>query len=186
MAAAKAALDEAARPRRRTLRCVGVRPGRAKMDAAKQAVRGPLQVRRGQGGADEAARLAGNAAHGRRRREASALEEEARRRPRKSARRKAEEEARRLEEERLKKYPPIYTVQRGDSLWRITGMEKIYDNPIYWPIVYDANGDQIARSGPDLPRAGAADPARHVRGGDERRSCTRLWRQARSGWAEEE
>ena len=48
----------------------------------------------------------------------------------------------------LAKFPPSYTVQKGDSLWAITGMDTIYGNSIYWPIVYDANDQSIAD--PDL------------------------------------
>jgi nucleoid-associated protein YgaU len=97
--------------------------------------------------AKDAARLAANAAQAAVA-ERKRLDEEERRRAEEEARRKAEEEARRLAEERLKKYPPIYTVEKGDFLWRIAGMESIYGNSVYWPVVYDANGDLI--SDPDL------------------------------------
>ena len=75
------------------------------------------------------------------------LEEEARlaeeRRKREEAERK-----RREAEELARRFPPVYTVERGDSLWRITGMETIYGHPKFWPIVHDANSGQIAD--PDL------------------------------------
>ncbi len=45
-------------------------------------------------------------------------------------------------------FPPTYVVKKGDYLWRISGMERIYKNPIYWPIIHDANSGKIAD--PDL------------------------------------
>lgn len=36
-----------------------------------------------------------------------------------------------------------YTVQRGDSLWRIAGMGNHYDDPYQWPLIYRANTDKI-------------------------------------------
>jgi hypothetical protein len=75
------------------------------------------------------------------------LEEEARlaeeRRKREEAERK-----RREEEELKRRFPPVYTVESGDSLWKITGMERIYGHSKFWPIVHDANSGQIAD--PDL------------------------------------
>ena len=59
-----------------------------------------------------------------------------------------EEEARLAEERRKRRFPPVYTVESGDSLWKITGMERIYGHSKFWPIVHDANSGQIAD--PDL------------------------------------
>lgn len=36
-----------------------------------------------------------------------------------------------------------YSVERGDSLWRISGKDEIYGNPYQWPLIYKANRDQI-------------------------------------------
>lgn len=36
-----------------------------------------------------------------------------------------------------------YTVERGDSLWRISGKDSVYGNPYQWPLIYKANRDQI-------------------------------------------
>jgi hypothetical protein len=41
-----------------------------------------------------------------------------------------------------------YTVQRGDTLWGISGQETIYHDPFMWPMIYKANRDQI--HDPDL------------------------------------
>jgi nucleoid-associated protein YgaU len=39
--------------------------------------------------------------------------------------------------------PRQYTVERGDSLWKISGKERIYGDPVRWPRIYRANRDQI-------------------------------------------
>lgn len=36
-----------------------------------------------------------------------------------------------------------YTVERGDSLWAISGKQEIYGNPYEWPLIYKANQDKI-------------------------------------------
>lgn len=36
-----------------------------------------------------------------------------------------------------------YTVNTGDSLWRISGYDDIYGNPYQWPLIYKANRDKI-------------------------------------------
>jgi len=41
-----------------------------------------------------------------------------------------------------------YRVIRGDSLWKISGKEKIYNDPLQWLKIYSANRDQI--SNPDV------------------------------------
>jgi nucleoid-associated protein YgaU len=76
------------------------------------------------------------------------LDEEARKAE--EARRRAEEEARRRAEDDAwnKAHPPNYVVQRGDYLWRIAGMNKIYEASKFWPLIYDANRSKI--TDPDL------------------------------------
>ncbi len=44
--------------------------------------------------------------------------------------------------------PTSYTVVRGDCLWKISGKEAIYADPLKWPRLYRANRDQI--KDPDL------------------------------------
>ena len=39
--------------------------------------------------------------------------------------------------------PDQYRVRRGDSLWSISGQERIYHNPLMWPILYKANRQQL-------------------------------------------
>lgn len=41
-----------------------------------------------------------------------------------------------------------YTVQRGDTLWGISSQEAIYNNALMWPLIYQANQNQI--QDPDL------------------------------------
>jgi nucleoid-associated protein YgaU len=36
-----------------------------------------------------------------------------------------------------------YTVVKGDCLWKISGKSEIYNDPFQWPLIYDANRDQI-------------------------------------------
>jgi len=36
-----------------------------------------------------------------------------------------------------------YTVVKGDCLWNISGKPAIYNDPFQWPLIYDANRDQI-------------------------------------------
>lgn len=42
----------------------------------------------------------------------------------------------------------LYTVVKGDHLWKIAGKEAHYNNPFAWPKIYGANRDQIKN--PDL------------------------------------
>jgi len=44
--------------------------------------------------------------------------------------------------------PETYTVEKGDFLYKISGKEKIYNDPLKWPRLYRANRDQI--KDPDL------------------------------------
>lgn len=39
--------------------------------------------------------------------------------------------------------PESYTVVKGDFLYKISGYEKIYNNPLKWPVLYRANRDKI-------------------------------------------
>jgi len=36
-----------------------------------------------------------------------------------------------------------YEVERGDSLWSISGKAETYNNPYQWPLIYKANRDKI-------------------------------------------
>lgn len=36
-----------------------------------------------------------------------------------------------------------YQVERGDSLWGISGKAEIYGNPYQWPLIYKKNSDKI-------------------------------------------
>lgn len=47
---------------------------------------------------------------------------------------------------RESQYPPYYEVKKNDSLWRIAGSEKIYDNHYKWIEIFYANQDKIADS----------------------------------------
>lgn len=119
----------------------------AKVTEARQLFMDPCKYAEATATARDAARLADNAAQAAVA-ERKRLDEEERLRA-EAERLRQEEEARRLEEERLKNMlPPTYTVMKGDSLWSISGMEKIYKDSIYWPIIHDANGGLIAD--PDL------------------------------------
>lgn len=113
----------------------------AKLSAAKSAAKDPCRY-------DEATALAAEGRHGAQRAAAEAADEKARleeqRRREEEERLRAEEERRRAEEERLRRFPPTYTVQQGDSLWRIAGMETVYGNPTYWPLLYQANESSIS------------------------------------------
>jgi len=41
-----------------------------------------------------------------------------------------------------------YVVVKGDCLWNIADQKEIYDDPFQWPLIYQANRDQIKN--PDL------------------------------------
>jgi nucleoid-associated protein YgaU len=36
-----------------------------------------------------------------------------------------------------------YTVVKGDSLWKISGKQAVYNDPFLWPVIYKANRTQI-------------------------------------------
>lgn len=184
VAAAKTAMEAARKAEAESLVPSAWGQAKAKMQEAGTLFADPCKYAEAKAAADEAARLAGNATQAAIA-ERKRLDEEARLKAEEEARRKAEAEARRLEEERLKKYPPVYTVQRGDSLWSITGMEKIYDNPVYWPIVYDANGNLI--QDPDLIYPGQElQIPRGMSEADMKTKLHGLWGKLGSAWAEEE
>jgi nucleoid-associated protein YgaU len=147
MEAAQAAMAEAESAEAPTLVASAYAKAGEKWAEAQQLYKDPCKYGEATAAANDAARLAGNAAQAAIA-ERKRLDEEAARLAEEEARRKAEEEARRLAEEELKKHPPTYTVDKGDSLWMISGMEKIYADSIFWPVIYDANGDAI--SDPDL------------------------------------
>lgn len=60
-----------------------------------------------------------------------------------NALRQHQEEMARLAEAKKPVEMDSYTVQRGDSLWRISGKSEIYGNPYQWPLIYKANRDKI-------------------------------------------
>lgn len=123
----------------------GLSQAEGKLAEAKGSMSDPCDYLEAKRLAEDATRQANNA------REAALAEkrriEEERRRAEEERRRK-EEEARRAEQERLNMFPPTYVVKKGDYLWRISGMDRIYKNPIFWPIIHDANSGKIAD--PDL------------------------------------
>jgi nucleoid-associated protein YgaU len=121
--------------------------GKAKLESAKKKAGDPCTWREAAAeakAAEDSLRRARNAAIAEKKR----LEEEARKAE--EARRRAEEEARRKAEQEAwrKAHPPNYVVRRGDNLWDISGMSKIYDASKFWPLIYDANRGQI--NDPDL------------------------------------
>jgi nucleoid-associated protein YgaU len=63
-------------------------------------------------------------------------------------RKQKEREAREAAERRLNELPPSYTVVKGDSLWKISGSDKIYKNSMYWGLLHEANIASV--SDPDL------------------------------------
>jgi len=42
----------------------------------------------------------------------------------------------------MPQYGSVYVVKKGDTLWGIS--EKFYQNPLYWPIIWDSNKDKVA------------------------------------------
>ncbi len=44
--------------------------------------------------------------------------------------------------------PTTHTVVKGECLWFIAGYDRIYGNPLRWPLIYKANKDRIKN--PDL------------------------------------
>ena len=145
---AEAALEQARQAETARYNATGFGQAETKLAEAAGAMKDPCRYASAKTLADDAARQAGQAreaalAEKRRQEEQARLAEEERRR-------KEEEEARRLAEEQRQRdaKPGTYVVQRGDYLWRIAAMDKIYHKPIYWPLIADANSGQIKN--PDL------------------------------------
>jgi len=147
LSAAEAAVDGARQAEAGSLVSTKFSAAEAQLAEARSLFSDPCKYGEASAAAKQASRLAEDARQAALA-EKKRLEEDARRRAEEEARRRAEEEARRAAEERLKRFPPNYTVVKGDSLWKISGMGTIYDKSIYWPIVYDSNDDQIRD--PDL------------------------------------
>ncbi len=134
IAEASDALAAAGKAEAETYAASEYRKARSTLDRAKNELKDPCGYLRARDLAREAAGLArqsGKTAIAEKQR----LEEE---------RRRAEEEARRLEEERRRRAKPAtYTVVRGDSLWRISSMDRIYGDPLLWPVLYEENRNMI-------------------------------------------
>jgi LysM repeat protein len=58
-----------------------------------------------------------------------------------------------------------YVVQKGDTLWGISSMGKIYEDPFQWPLLFKANRDAVAD--PDLIDVGQELEIRKDFGADE-------------------
>jgi nucleoid-associated protein YgaU len=88
-------------------------------------------------------------------------------------------EARLLSVSRIPEQPEQYRVRRGDTLWSISGQEVIYRNSLLWPILYQANRQQLRD--PDLifPQQILAVP-RHL--SQEEMSTAIRRARTRGGW----
>lgn len=110
-----------------------------KLDRAKQELQDPCGYLRARDLADDAGRQARQ----------SVTIAAAEKKRIEDERRRAEEEARRLAEEARKREKPAnYTIKDGDCLWDIAAMEKVYGDPMLWPLLYEANSSRI--NNPDL------------------------------------
>lgn len=58
-----------------------------------------------------------------------------------------------------------YVVQKGDTMWEISSMGKIYSDPFQWPLLFKANRDQV--EDPDLIEVGQSFDVRKDFGSDE-------------------
>lgn len=58
-----------------------------------------------------------------------------------------------------------YVVQKGDTLWGISSMKKIYQDPFQWPLLFKANRDQV--EDPDLIEVGQSFDVKKDFGSDE-------------------
>lgn len=58
-----------------------------------------------------------------------------------------------------------YVVQRGDTLWGISSMGKIYQDPFQWPLLFKANRDQV--EDPDMIEVGQSLDVKKDFGSDE-------------------
>ena len=119
----------------------------AKLAEAKAAFNDPCRYGEAEALAKDAGKLAQTAAT------AAVAEKERQEREARLAeeRRRKEEEARRLREaeEAKNRKPATWSVEKGNSLWEIAGLEKVYGDPTYWPILFDANRDAVG-SDPNL------------------------------------
>jgi nucleoid-associated protein YgaU len=143
--AAETAMEQARQAETATYNASGMSQAEGKLAEATAAMKDPCKYASAKTLADDAARQAASAreaalAEKKRREEEQRLAEEERRR--------REEEERRLAEERANAKPATYVVQRGDCLWNISKMDSVYQNPVYWPILAEANSGKI--SNPDL------------------------------------
>ena len=58
-----------------------------------------------------------------------------------------------------------YVVQKGDTMWGISSMGKIYSDPFQWPLLFKANRDQVVD--PDIIEVGQSFDVRKDFGADE-------------------
>jgi hypothetical protein len=58
-----------------------------------------------------------------------------------------------------------YVVQKGDTMWGISSMGKIYSDPFHWPLLFKANRDQV--EDPDVIEVGQSFDVRKDFGSDE-------------------
>lgn len=73
----------------------------------------------------------------------------------------------------------MYTVVRGDSLWRISARPGVYGDPYRWPLIFRANADQIRDA--DLIHPGQALTVRQSPDGAEVDAAVRHAR-TRGAW----
>jgi hypothetical protein len=58
-----------------------------------------------------------------------------------------------------------YVVQKGDTMWGISAMSKIYKDPFQWPLLFKANRDQVVD--PDIIEVGQSFDVRKDYGSEE-------------------
>ncbi len=58
-----------------------------------------------------------------------------------------------------------YVVQRGDTLWQISSMGKIYQDPFQWPLLFKSNRDSV--EDPDIIEVGQELDVRKDFGSEE-------------------
>jgi nucleoid-associated protein YgaU len=154
----------------------GYGSAKSKLDQAKASMADPCKYKDAADSARMAAELAEEAQQTAIAEKKRIEEEERKRAEAERLRREgeAEEARRRAEEERLRNFPPSYTVASGDSLWRISGRDKIYKKSTFWPIIFDANGAKI--DDPDLIYPGQElSISRGMSEADMQRKLNGLW-----------
>jgi len=147
VARAEKALDSARQAESEKYAAADYNGAKAKLDDAKRKAGDPCTI-------TQATAVAGEAAAAADKTKAAAIAEKDRLEKERLAReaeerrlREAEEARRRAEAEEVKKKTPeTYVVQKGDYLWRISGKQEIYGKPIFWPVIYDANGNIISNA----------------------------------------